>query len=90
MEAVQSKEDKVVYKELSYKIIGIAFEVYNLLGYGYQEKYYQKALEKLFAFHQINFKSQCPYHIIWRGEIIAKNFIDFIIEDKIVLEIKKR
>jgi hypothetical protein len=35
--------DKVLYKELSYKIVRILFDVYNDLGYGYQEKYYEKA-----------------------------------------------
>jgi GxxExxY protein len=36
---------KVIYKELSYQIIGVMFNVYNDLGYGYQEKYYYKAIE---------------------------------------------
>jgi len=36
----------LVYPELSYKIIGSIFEVFNNLGYGYQEKYYQKAIAK--------------------------------------------
>ena len=37
-------EDKVIYKELSYQIVGILFEVYNELGYGYKEKYYERAV----------------------------------------------
>ena len=32
-------DNKVLFKNLSYKIIGILFEVYNNLGYGYKEKY---------------------------------------------------
>lgn len=42
---------KVIYPELSYKIVGILFEVYNQLGPGYQEKYYQRAAESLFREH---------------------------------------
>lgn len=34
---------ELLYKELSYKIVGVLFNIYNELGYGYQEKYYQKA-----------------------------------------------
>jgi len=36
--------EKLVHKDLSYKIIGLIFKVFNKLGYGYQEKYYQRAL----------------------------------------------
>ena len=35
---------EIVYPELSYIIVGCAFEVYNSLGKGFPEKYYQKAL----------------------------------------------
>jgi len=80
---------KIIYPELSYRIMGIVFEVFNDLGYGYLEKYYQKALEVVFRIKGIKFKSQCPYKIIYKGIIIGRNFIDFIIEDIIVLEIKK-
>ena len=38
----------IIYKDLSYEIVGVLFEAYNELGYGYQEKYYQKAVENLF------------------------------------------
>lgn len=38
------KFSKLIYPELSYKIIGIIYKVYNELGPGYQEKYYQKAI----------------------------------------------
>ena len=49
-------DNKVIYPELSYKIIGIIFEVYNDLGYGYQEKYYQRAITKLFRRIDIEFR----------------------------------
>lgn len=81
--------DKIIYPELSYQIIGIVFEVFNDLGYGYLEKYYQKALEVAFKSSGVEFKAQCPYRIMYKNEIIGKNFIDFIIENKIILEIKK-
>ena len=81
--------NKVIYKELSYKIVGILFEVYNDLGYGYQEKYYERAIAKYFIAAKIKFKQQVPYLIRAKGEIIGRYYLDFFIEDKIILEIKK-
>lgn len=37
---------KVIHKELSYKIVGALYEVYNRLGFGYPEKIYQRAIEE--------------------------------------------
>lgn len=81
--------EKVIHKDLSYKIVGILFDVYNDLGYGFQEKYYERALDKYFRINKIVFKRQAPYDIAIKGETIAKQYIDFIIDEKIVLEIKK-
>lgn len=81
--------DKVIYKELSYRIIGVLFDVYNDLGYGYQEKYYQRAIEKYFKAAGINFLRQVPYKIMAKGELIGRYYLDFLIENKIVLEIKR-
>jgi len=83
------EEQKVIYKKLSYEIVGILFDVYNNLGYGYQEKYYQKAIELALDRSCLKYKSQCPYKIRYKGEVIGRYFVDFTIEDKIVLEIKK-
>ena len=81
--------NKVIYKELSYKVVGILFEVYNELGFGYQEKYYEKAIEKCFFKEKISFKRQAPFNLKFKDEIVGKYYLDFLIENKIVLEIKK-
>ncbi len=81
--------NKVIYKELSYQIVGILYEVYNSLGYGYLEKYYEKAIEKCFIDIHVKYKRQAPYKVIFHGEIIGRNYVDFIVEDKIVLELKR-
>lgn len=40
------EKEKIIYPELSYKIIGIAFKIFNEVGFGMSEKYYQKAFAK--------------------------------------------
>lgn len=79
---------KVVYPELSYKIVGCLFEVFNELGPDQREKYYQKALEKEFTEQKIPFRSQYPVDVKYKNERLGYNFFDFLIDGKIILEIK--
>ena len=79
---------KIIQKELSYKIMGILFSVHNALGNRYQEKYYQKAIEEGLKEENINFKKELPVDLKYKNKIIGKYFLDFSIENKIVLEIK--
>jgi GxxExxY protein len=79
----------VIHKDLSYQIIGVLFEAYNRLGFGFQEKHYQKAVAACLRERNISFKEQASYLIRISNSIIGRFYIDFIIENKIVLEIKK-
>lgn len=87
MQTIKRKD--LLYPELSYKIIGILYEVYNDLGYGYQEKYYEKAVEIFFKNKNINYKRQLYIPLKFRNQKIGNYFLDFLVEDKIVLELKK-
>jgi len=82
-------ENKVIFKKLSYEIVGILFEVYNELGYGYQEKYYELVVAKGFDLKGIAYRRQVSYRLTFKGEEIGKYRLDFLVENKIVLEIKK-
>ncbi|HEX7586052.1 MAG TPA: GxxExxY protein, partial [Patescibacteria group bacterium] len=57
----EGNTDKLIYKDLSYKIVGILFEVYNKLGYGYREKYYEKAIAEYLSKEKVKFKTQVPF-----------------------------
>jgi len=89
MKTIEKTEEKLIYPELSYKIIGILFEVHNQLGGGYQEKYYQRAIEKAFDQEKIKYQSQCPVAIKFKDNKIGCYYIDFLVDNKIILEIKK-
>lgn len=87
---MQKKENKeVVYPELSYKIVGCAFEVYNELGSGFPEKYYQKALAIELKSKQIVFSEQIYFPLEFKNELVGKNYFDFLVEDNIVVELKR-
>ncbi|MBI2103387.1 GxxExxY protein [Candidatus Woesebacteria bacterium] len=87
--ANNTKTSKIIYKELSYKVVGLLFEVYNQLGSDFQEKYYQRALSKLLQKETIPFDKEFPVDIVVEGEKIGKNFIDFVISGKIAVDLKK-
>ncbi len=79
---------ELIHKELNYEVVGALFEVYNFLGSGYQEKYYQKALSSEFKKRGIEIKEQLPIKLYFREQYLGVYYVDFLIEDKIVLEIK--
>lgn len=83
------KRNDLLYPELSYEIIGCAYEVFNELGSGYPEKYYQRALS--IAYKQKNWlvQEQVYFPAKFKEIIIGKNYLDFLIENKIIVEIKK-
>lgn len=55
---VYPRRKDLIYPDLCYKIIGILYEVHNELGYGYKEKYYQKAIAADLNKRGIIFKEQ--------------------------------
>jgi GxxExxY protein len=79
---------ELIYKELSYDIIGAAMRVSNELGYGYQEKYYEKALCKVFEKEGIKYKNQVKCDLKFEGEKVGVFFLDFLVDNKIIVEIK--
>ena len=77
-----------IMKDLSYKIIGLVYEVYNRLQYGHREKVYQEALAKELQQVGLKFKRESYSSIRYKGYRVGSNFYDFLIESKIVLELK--
>ena len=82
-------DSKLVYKEESYRIIGLCMEVHRELGHGFLEIVYKDALELLFKHNSIPYEREKQYNIMFRNVILPhKFFADFVVYDKIILEIK--
>ncbi len=79
---------KIVEKELSYRIVGILFDVHSKLGNRYQEKYYQRAVAEGLAANELSFKKEIMIDLEYNGKKIGKYFLDFLVENKVILEIK--
>lgn len=79
---------ELIYPELSYKIVGLLYKVYNQLGGGYQEKYYQQAIKRELFVNKLPFLEQVRTDFNYNGKLIGRYYLDFIIDHKIVLELK--
>lgn len=89
MSVIKLKRDDLVYPELSYKIVGFSYEIFNQIGGGHKEAVYQKAYSVILKENNVPFKEQVYYPVRFMGKTIGKNFFDFLIDDKIVVELKK-
>ncbi len=79
----------IVYKEESYQIIGKCMEVHNNLGAGFLEIVYKDALELEFRKADIPYEREKKYEVNYKGVILPHKFYaDFVVFDKIILEIK--
>lgn len=79
----------VIYKEESYQIIGICMEIHNYLGYGFSEIVYKDALEIEFRKAGIFYEREKEYEVVYKEIVLPHKFYaDFVINEKIILEIK--
>jgi len=85
-----SRKIKLIYPDECYQIIGVCFEVYNKLGYGHKEKFYQEAIEEILRREEVDFKRELRVKVRFREKDLGIYCFDFLVFDKIVVEIKKR
>ncbi len=79
---------KLIYPELSYKLVGLAYKIDNSIGFGHPEKVYSEALEELLSKENLNFEKEyyCPLKV--DDKVIAKRYFDFFVEEKVIIEVK--
>jgi GxxExxY protein len=85
---MDTDEDIILYKELSYKVIGLAIRVHSGLGHGFLEKVYERALMVLPGRDNIAAEQQAPITVTFEGEVVGNYYADILVENKIILEIK--
>jgi len=77
-----------VEDKLTYKIIGCAMKVHNTLGPGFQEVIYQKCLAIELQKSGISFARELECKIYYEGIEVGTRRADFVIENKVIVEIK--
>jgi len=81
-------EDKILFKDLSYQIVGAAIKVWKTLGYGFLEKVYENALAIELKKQRIPFEKQKPLKVLYERQVIGDYVTDIIVDCKIILELK--
>lgn len=77
-----------LYQELTYKLRGIFFEVYNQLGPGLPEKVYQRAIIQELKDQKISYETEKVITIKYKDIKVGQQRLDLVIDDKIIIEIK--
>lgn len=88
-DAVHLKRDDLIYPALSYQVIGVLFDVFNDLGFGLHEKNYQRAVARGLDMCGLKFREQVPVKVYFKDKFIGIYYLDLLIENKIILELKK-
>ena len=76
------------YSEITQQILRAAMNVHSVLGNGFQELIYQRALEIEFRLMQINFGREVTIPVYYKENLIGERRVDFLVEDKICVELK--
>ena len=77
-----------LYPELSYEVIGACFDAFNELGAGLREKHYEAGCARALKQRGIQFARQVHCPIRMKTQKICDQFIDILISNKIVVELK--
>lgn len=76
------------FEDITYKIIGCAMQVHNTLGNGFQEVIYQRCLAIEFEKAGLGFAREVEQSIYYDDIEVGRRRADFIVENKVVLELK--
>ena len=76
------------YENITGQIIHIFYKVYNSLGYGFLEKVYENAMIIEFQKLNLNYENQYPINVYYEGFEIGHFIADFIVEEKVLIELK--
>ena len=74
--------------DLTYQIRGAVFEVNRILGFGFLEKVYEKALIIELLVRGLRAESQVPINVSYKNEVVGEYFADIVVEGQVIIELK--
>ena len=76
------------HAELTERVIGVFYEVYNELGYGFLESVYRKSMQLALMKNGLSVQAEAPIAVFFRGENVGDFRADLVVEGCILLELK--
>ena len=76
------------YKEITGKVIGAAMQVHKVLGNGFQEVIYQRALAIEMPYYNLNFNREFEMFVYYRNIKVGTRRVDFLVEEVVSEELK--
>src|SRR6266700_3236311 len=74
--------------DLTEAVIGSAFEVANVLGAGFIEKVYERALVRELASHGVSAQAQVSFPVCYKRHYVGEYVADLVVEEKVIVELK--
>ena len=78
----------MVHESITEAILGAAYEVYNVLGHGFLEKVYERALAVELKRRGVNVRTQHEAVVAYKGENVGKFVTDLLVERAVAVEVK--
>ena len=85
---MDTDKNRFKHKEITEKIIGVFYEVYNELGHGFLESVYEKSLEVALNSMGLRVCRQIEIPVSFRGQRVGIFTADMLVEDSVLLELK--
>ena len=79
---------ELLFKELTFAVIGAAMDVHRILGPGFLESVYQTALEHELTLRGITFEAQKKLAVYYKDILVGEYIADLVAEGKFIVEIK--
>ena len=76
------------HEEITHKIIGAAYQVFNELGFGFLENVYQKAMIIELRKDGLSVEAEKPLEVYYAGQLVGNYLVDLFVEDSVIVELK--
>ena len=76
------------YEEITHKIIGAAYKVFNTLGFGFLESVYKKAMIIELSKNRLKVEEEKPLKVYYDNQVIGDFFVDLLIDETVIVELK--